>query len=172
MDERYPIGKFQYNGEPTEEVINKWIKEISDLPSLLKAAVKNLTDDQLDTPYRSDGWTVRQVVHHLPDSHMNAYCRFKLALTEEKPVIKPYLEGEWAGFPDYSLPIGVSLSLLEAIHERLVCLLKSLTPEELQRTFVHPESGEVSVGKNIGMYAWHGKHHLSHITSLSHRKGW
>ncbi|MGP7816599.1 YfiT family bacillithiol transferase [Niallia sp. 01092] len=172
MDERYPIGEFQFNGEITESLIEGWIKEIEELPSLVRGAVKDLNDEQLDTPYRSGGWTVRQVVHHLADSHMNAYVRFKLALTEENPTIKTYEEGKWAELPDYKLSVPISLSLLEALHIRWVELLRSLSPADLEKTFIHPDSGEVSVGKNIGIYAWHGRHHLAHITSLLNSKGW
>ncbi len=166
MDERYPIGTFDFDGEITSSVADGWIKEIEDLPQLLRDAVKDLVDSQLDTPYRSGGWTIRQVVHHLADSHMNAYIRFKLALTEENPVIKPYEEGKWAELSDSQLSVDISLALLEALHIRWVNLLRSLVPEDLKRTFFHPESGHVSVGTNIGIYAWHGRHHLSHITSL------
>ncbi|WP_409306010.1 YfiT family bacillithiol transferase [Peribacillus sp. SCS-155] len=169
---KYPIGQFQIHGEITDSVTNDWINEIEDLPRLVRDAVKDLHHEQLDTPYREGGWTVRQVVHHLADSHMNAYVRFKLALTEEKPVIKPYYEERWAELPDYELPIDISLSLLEALHKRWTNLLRSLAPVEMKKTFVHPDSGEVSVDKNIGIYAWHGRHHLAHITSLCNRKGW
>jgi len=172
VDERYPIGKFQFDGEITNNVIMGWINEIEDLPRLLRDAVRDLDSEQLDTPYRSGGWTVRQVVHHLADSHMNAYVRFKLALTEENPVIKPYDEGKWAELPDCNLPIDISLSLLDALHKRWVKLLHSLSLADMKKTFMHPESGEVSVGKNIGIYAWHGRHHFTHITSLCNRKGW
>lgn len=172
MKERYPIGVFKFDGEITNNVIKSWINEIEDLPELLRNAVRDLDNEQLDTPYRSGGWTVSQVVHHLADSHMNAYVRFKLALTEENPVIKPYDEGKWAELPDYKLPIDISLSLLEALHKRWVKLLHSLSPADMEKTFIHPESGEVSVGKNIGIYAWHGRHHLAHITSLCNRMGW
>lgn len=172
MDLKYPIGNFQYDGEITDSVTSDWIKEIEILPGLLRDAVKDLDDEQLDTPYRSGGWTVRQVIHHLADSHMNAYIRFKLALTEKKPVIKPYDETGWAELSDYKLPIDISLSLLEALHKRWTDLLRSLIPADLEKTFIHPESGEVTVGKNIGIYAWHGQHHLAHITSLCNREGW
>ncbi|MFD0824539.1 YfiT family bacillithiol transferase [Neobacillus sp. M.A.Huq-85] len=172
MDMKYPIGKFQFNGEITNNITKDWINEIESLPRLLRDAVKDLDNEQLDTPYRSGGWTVRQVIHHLADSHMNAYCRFKLALTEEKPVIRPYDETKWAELSDYKLPIDISLSLLEALHHRWKNLLRSLSPADMEKTFIHPESGEVSVGKNIGIYAWHGRHHLAHITSLCNRKGW
>jgi hypothetical protein len=172
VEARYPIGKFQFNGEITNSVTKGWINEIEDLPGLLRFAVRDLDNEQLDTSYRSGGWTVRQVVHHLADSHMNAYVRFKLALTEETPLIKPYDEVKWAELPDYKLPIDISLSLLEALHIRWVKLLRSLSPADIEKTFMHPDSGEVSVGKNIGIYSWHGRHHLAHITSLSSRKGW
>jgi hypothetical protein len=172
MDMKYPIGKFQFNGEITNTVTRDWINEIEDLPELLRDAVKVLDNEQLDTPYRSGGWTVRQVIHHLADSHMNAYVRFKLALTEEKPVIKPYDEAEWAELSDYKLPIDISLSLLETLHKRWTNLLRSLSPADMKKTFIHPDSGDVSVGQNIGIYAWHGRHHLAHITSLCNRKGW
>ncbi|QQZ09639.1 YfiT family bacillithiol transferase [Heyndrickxia vini] len=172
MDLKYPIGKFQFNGEVTTSVTKEWINEIEDFPRLLQDAVKDLNNEQLDTPYRSGGWTVRQVIHHLADSHMNAYVRFKLALTEEKPVIKPYDETEWAELSDYKLPIDISLSLLESLHKRWTNLLRSLSGADLEKTFIHPVSGDVSVGENIGIYAWHGRHHLAHITSLCKRNGW
>ena len=172
VDERYPIGKFEFKGEITNEMVKTWIEEIEELPELLRSAVKNMNMEQLATPYRLGGWTVRQVVHHLADSHMNAYIRIKMALTEENPTIKPYQEEKWAELPDSKSPINVSLELLTALHKRLVQLLRSLSPNDLKKTFLHPESGEVSVGRNIGMYAWHGRHHLAHITSLVSRKGW
>ncbi len=172
MDLKYPIGKFEFKGEITNSVTNVWIDEIEDLPRLLQNAVKDLDNEQLDTPYRSGGWTVRQVIHHLADSHMNAYIRFKLALTEEKPIIKPYDEKKWAKLSDCKLPIDTSLSLLESLHKRWTNLLRSLSRADIEKTFIHPESGEVSVGENIGIYAWHGRHHLAHITSLCNRKGW
>jgi uncharacterized damage-inducible protein DinB len=172
MNLNYPIGEFRFDGEVTSSVREEWIKEIEALPGLLREAVKNLDDEQLDTPYRPEGWTVRQVIHHLADSHINAYTRFKLALTEEKPVIKPYDEAKWAELSDSTLPIDISLSLLEALHNRWTNLLRSLSPTDMERTFIHPDSGEVSVARNIGIYAWHGRHHLAHITSLCHRKGW
>jgi len=172
VEANYPIGHFQCDGQITASIIDKWIKDIEELPVLLQNAVKDLNDDQLDTPYRLGGWTVRQVVHHVADSHLNAYGRFKLALTEEKPIIKPYDQERWAELPDSALPVTISLSLLDALHKRWVTLLRTLTPSDFEKTFIHPESGEVSVGKNIGIYAWHGRHHLAHITSLRSRKGW
>ncbi|MDX1807694.1 MAG: putative metal-dependent hydrolase [Paenisporosarcina sp.] len=172
MEVRYPIGKFQFDGAITNSVTKGWINEIEDLPRTLRDAVRDLNDEQLDTPYRLEGWTVRQMVHHIADSHMNAYVRFKLALTEENPVIKPYDEEKWAELPDYKLPIDVSLSMLEVLHIRWAELLRNLSPADMEKTFRHPDSGEVSVGKNIGIYAWHGRHHLAHIISLCTRKGW
>ena len=172
MEANYPIGHFQYDGQITASIIDKWINDIEELPVLLQNAVKDLNDNQLDTPYRMGGWTIRQVVHHVADSHLNAYGRFKLALTEDQPIIKSYDQEKWAELPDSTLPVTISLSLLDALHKRWVTLLRSLTPSELEKTFIHPESGEVSVGKNIGIYAWHGRHHLAHITSLRSRKGW
>ncbi|MFS0864648.1 YfiT family bacillithiol transferase [Fredinandcohnia sp. 179-A 10B2 NHS] len=172
MDERYPIGTFQFEGELSNIIIGQWINDIEALPASIRTAVKNLTDKQLDTPYRNGGWTIRQVVHHVPDSHMNAYIRFKWALTEDNPLIKPYDESKWAELSDYILPIEVSLTMLETVHTRFVKLLRNLTNEELQKTFIHPESGQTTLAKNIGMYAWHGNHHLAQITSLCKRMGW
>jgi len=172
VEANYPIGHYQYDGQITASIIDKWINDIEELPVLLQNAVKDLNDNQLDTPYRMGGWTIRQVVHHVADSHLNAYGRFKLALTEDQPIIKSYDQEKWAELPDSTLPVTISLSLLDALHKRWVTLLRTLTPSELEKTFIHPESGEVSVGKNIGIYAWHGRHHLAHITSLRSRKGW
>jgi hypothetical protein len=172
MDQKYPIGTFQFDDEITNKVTSAWINEIEDLPGLLWEAVKDLDNEQLDTAYRSGGWTVRQVIHHLADSHMNAYIRFKLALTEESPTIKPYDEKKWAELSDSKLPVDTSLLLLESLHKRWTNVLRGLTPADMEKTFIHPESGEVSIGRNIGIYAWHGKHHLAHITSLRNRKGW
>lgn len=172
MDLRYPIGKFNYEGEPTAELLERWIKEIEELPCELKEAVKGLNDEQLDTSYRSEGWTIRQVVHHIADSHLNSYTRFKLTLTENTPTIKLYEEGKWAELPDSKLPVDVSLKLIEALHSRWVFLLRSLKQDELEKTFQHPESGVVKLSINIGIYAWHGLHHVAHITSLRDRLGW
>lgn len=172
MDMKYPIGTFQFDGEITSRVTSVWINEIEDLPILLRDAVKDLDNEQLETAYRSGGWTVRQVIHHLADSHMNAYIRFKLALTEDNPVIKPYDETKWAELSDYKLSIDTSLILLETLHKRWTNLLRDLTPADMEKTFIHPDSGEISIGENIGIYSWHGKHHLAHITSLCNSKGW
>jgi hypothetical protein len=172
-DPRFPIGKFHFDGPPSEEQRNKFITEIEQAPADLRAAVNRLTPQQLDTPYRDGGWTVRQVTHHVPESHMNAYIRFKLALTEDEPTIKPYAEDRWAELADIKLaPVEVSLALLESLHTRWVILLRSLQPEEWKRTFNHPEAGIMSLEKSLGLYAWHGKHHVAHVTELRKRMGW
>jgi uncharacterized damage-inducible protein DinB len=172
-DLRYPIGKFHFDGPPTEEQRKKFIDDIAQSPAKLRAAVKGLSDQQLDTPYRPGGWTVRQVVHHVPDSHLNAYVRFKLALTEEEPMIKPYAEDRWAQLSDtQATPVEVSLTMLDSLHDRWVRLLRSLKPEEWKRTFRHPELGLVSLEKNLALYAWHGRHHVAHITSLRQQNSW
>jgi len=173
MDLRYPIGPFKFEGEPNEQQLRQFISDIEQTPSRLRAAVDGLSQQQLDTPYRPGGWTVRQVVHHLPESHMNAYVRMKLALTEDNPTIKPYDEARWAETPDVrDTPIAVSLTLLEALHQRWVTLLKALGPTDFARTFTHPESGPWTIGKYVAQYSWHGKHHVAHITSLRQRMGW
>ncbi|MCM3759569.1 putative metal-dependent hydrolase [Alkalihalobacillus oceani] len=172
MDERYPIGQFEYSGDPSSTVIKGWIEEVERMPAALRTAIAGLDEEQLNTPYRVGGWTVRQVVHHLADSHINAYTRFKLALTEENPTILPYDQQKWAELADSQLPIDVSLQLIDALHERWVSLLRSLSPADLEKVFIHPEIGQVKLGWNIGNYAWHGKHHVAHITSLRVRKGW
>ena len=172
-DPRYPIGKFHFDGLQSEEQKSKLIDEIAQAPANLRAAVKDLSPQQLDTPYRDGGWTVRQVVHHIPDSHLNAYARFKLALTEETPTIKPYFEDRWAELADTkSTPIEVSLTLLESLHDRWVCLLRSLQLEDWKRSFRHPELGPVSLEKNLAIYAWHGRHHVAHVSELRKRMGW
>src|SRR5436309_1144870 len=158
-DLRYPVGKYQPKPALSPEERRAAIERIAETPARLRAAVAGLTPAQLDTPYRPAGWTVRQVVHHLPDSHMNAYVRFKLALTEEEPTIKPYAEDRWAELADTkSTPIEVSLTLLESLHERWAQLLRSLSPEEWKRQFRHPQLGEVPLEKNVALYAWHGRH--------------
>ena len=172
-DLRYPIGKFTYEGLSTEEQKQKYINDIEQAPANLRAAVKGLSDQQLDTPYRPEGWTVRQVTHHVPDSHLNAYVRFKLALTEDAPTIKPYAEDLWAQLADtQTTPVEVSLTLLDSLHTRWVRLLRSLKVEDWRRTFRHPQLGEVSLEKNLVLYAWHGRHHVAHITRLRERNGW
>ncbi len=172
-DLRYPIGKFTYNFSPSQDERKKLIADIAAAPGALRASVHGLSATQLDTPYRDGGWTVRQVVHHVPESHMNAYIRFKLALTEDHPTIKPYMEDRWAVLPDVAAtPVEVSLSLLEALHDRWVQLLNGIAPEEWQRTFNHPELGTVPLEKNLALYSWHGRHHVAHITELRKRMGW
>lgn len=172
MDLRYPVGPFSLEGTPTYEDIRRAIDEIAEAPGKLRAAVEGLSAEQLDTPYRPGGWTVRQVVHHVPDSHLNSYCRFKLALTEDQPTIKAYHEDRWAELEDSRTPVDVSLALLESLHQRWVSLMKSLAPNDFNRTFRHPEIGVVSLAKNACLYAWHGRHHTAHITSLRDRMGW
>ena len=171
-DLRYPIGKFLPPDPVTRDQVAAWIDDIAGLPGDLRRTVSALTDGHLDTPYRPGGWTVRQVVHHLPDSHMNSLVRFKWALTEDRPVIKAYDEKGWAGLPDARGPIGPSLELLDALHRRWTELLGSLTWAQLQREFVHPESGPVALTVNVGAYAWHGRHHLAHVERLIQREGW
>jgi len=172
-DPRYPIGKFQTLNQLDDEKRKGLIQDIADTPSALKTAVQGLTDKQLDTPYREGGWTVRQVVHHLPDSHMNSYVRFRLALTEAEPTIKPYEEHLWAElFDARTAPISVSLHLLESLHERWVMLLRSMKPADFSRTFRHPESGIRNLDWLLQLYAWHGRHHVAHITSLRERMKW
>lgn len=172
MDERYPIGHFEFNGEITSDILNAWISDIEQLPGLLRAAVKDLDHQQLDTPYRPGGWTVRQVVHHLADTNLNVYVRFKLALTADNPVINSFDEVKWAELPDTKLPVDVSLALLESLHIRLCKLLRNLSIDDFKKVFIHPVSGESLLGLNVGFYAWHGKHHLAQITSLCNRNGW
>ena len=172
-DLRFPTGKFTYNGPLTEEQMRTSLNQISETPTKLRAAIKGLTEAQIDTPYRPGGWTVRQVIHHVPDSHLNAYVRFKLALTEDEPTIKPYAEARWAELSDTkSTPVEVSLTLLESLHDRWVRLLRSLTPEDWKRTFRHPEMGPMTLEKTLALYAWHGNHHVAHVTALRERNGW
>lgn len=172
-DPRYPIGKFRFDGSQTEEQKSQLINEIAQTPANLRAAVNGLSKEQLDTPYREGGWTVRQVVHHVPDSHLNAYTRFKLALTENEPTIKPYAEDRWAELADTrSTPIETSLMLLDSLHDRWVRLLRSLQPEDWKKSFRHPELGLVSLEKNLPLYAWHGRHHVAHVTELRKRMAW
>jgi hypothetical protein len=172
-DLRYPIGKFDANIPITPNQRPALIKEIAEAPAQLRAALSGLTNQQLDTPYRPEGWTVRQVVHHLPDSHINAYVRWRLALTETEPLIKPYNETLWAELPDAkTAPVESSVQLLESLHERWVILLRSLKPEDFLKTYRHPEYGVRNLDYLLGIYAWHGRHHVAHITSLRERMGW
>jgi uncharacterized damage-inducible protein DinB len=172
-DLRYPIGK--YEAKPYSDGLKEeWLADIRFLPQAIEAAVNNLNEDQVHTPYRDGGWTVHQVVHHVADSHVNAYCRFKLGYTEQSPTIKPYDENLWAKTSDVqNLPINVSITLLHALHSRWHEFLKSFTAEDYQRTLYHPEhKKEFTLWVFLGMYAWHGRHHVAHITSLRERKGW
>lgn len=171
-DLRYPIGRFQAPETISPNDREAAIREIDQLPAELASAVKDWSSDRLDTPYRPEGWTVRQVIHHVADSHMTSYLRFKLALTESEPTIKPYNEAEWAKLADATAPVEPSLELLAILHSRWILLLRSIEPAQWIRTFRHPERGIVRLDTNLMLYAWHGKHHLAHITSLSERMGW
>lgn len=172
-DLRYPIGKFQAPAYVTDAERTGFVDQIAALPGEMRRAVGGLDDAKLDTPYREGGWTVRQVVHHVPDSHLNAYARFKLALTEDTPTIKTYEEARWAELPEArSAPIAVSLALLDALHQRWVLLLRVLAPVHFGRVFRHPEMGPMTLDQQVAMYAWHGRHHLAHIGSLRTRMGW
>ena len=172
-DPRFPTGKFQFKPDVTPEIRQKSIASIRETPAGLRAAVRGLAESQVNTPYREGGWTVRQVVHHVPESHMNAFVRFKLALTEDNPTIKPYDENAWAQLADMQLPIEVSLALIEQVHARWLAVLRSLKPAQLQRTFVHPEHGKtMTLGYHAQNYGWHSRHHVAHITALRRREGW
>jgi uncharacterized damage-inducible protein DinB len=172
-DLRYPIGKFQRPASSTPEELAAVVGVIAGTPAMMRQAVAGLDEAQLDTPYRPGGWSVRQVVHHVPDSHLNAYVRIKLALTEEEPTIRPYLEARWAELPEArSAPVEVSLTLLDGLHQRWALALKELPPEAWQRTLVHPESGRQTIAQLTALYAWHGRHHVAHITALRQRHGW
>ena len=173
MDLRFPIGK--YEPQPfSDKQKRAWLQDIQFLPGLMEQAIENLDERQFDTPYRDGGWTIKQVVHHVPDSHMNAYTRFKLGLTEDNPSIKPYDEGQWAELRDVSVvPVNISITLLYALHTRWHAAIRDLTDEQWKRTVFHPEhKKEMTLWHLLGMYAWHGKHHVAHITSLRERKGW
>ena len=172
-DLRFPIGKFDRSFEASSETRAERIQTLKDLPARLTEAVDTLDDLQLDTQYRPGGWTVRQTVHHLPDSHANALIRFKLALTEdEPPTIRPYYEDRWAELGDNKLPIGVSLNMLESIHTRWVALMDSMSEDDFKKTFIHPETGPWTLEGALALYAWHSEHHTAHITSLRERMGW
>ena len=172
-DLRYPTGPFTPDSNPTPETRARHIERIAALPNALRQAVSGLNKEQLNTPYREGGWTVKQLVHHVPDSHLNAYVRFKLALTEDAPTIKPYDEAAWAKLKDSELtPIEVSLTLLESLHSRWTVLLKSMQAEDFQRKYTHPESGLHTLDHLLCLYSWHGHHHVAHITSLRERMKW
>lgn len=172
-DLRYPVGKFSYAEPLDDQQKRRCIEEIAEAPEKLRVALKGLSNAQLDTPYRPEGWTVQQVVHHVPDSHLNAYTRFKLALTEDDPTIKTYAEDRWAELPDSrATPIEVSLTLLDSLHDRWVRLLRSLDRDQWKRTFRHPELGPMTLEKTLALYAWHGRHHVAHVTELRKRMSW
>jgi hypothetical protein len=172
-DPRFPIGKAVLEPTLTPEKRQQLIQTIATTPGHLRAAVTGLTPQQLDTPYREGGWTVRQVIHHLPDSHMNAFLRTKLALTEENPTIKAYNEDAWSKLADVPhTPVEVSLQLLENLHERWDVLLRNMKAADFARTFNHPERGPLTLDLNLCIYAWHGRHHVAHITALKKRMGW
>jgi len=172
-DLRYPVGEFRFPKSVSPQELALFIDEIAETPERMRAAITGLSEPQLDTPYRPGGWTVRQLAHHVPDSHINSYVRFRLALTEDEPVIKPYEEARWAELPDArTAPVEMSLALLENLHARWVPLLRSLSDVEWKRTFRHPELGLVSLENNAALYAWHGRHHVAHVTKLRERMGW
>ena len=164
IDPRFPIGPFQRPAGPLDSASRRTlIDEIERMPAIFRGIVSTLDEAQLDTPYRPGGWTVRQVVHHVPDSHMNAFIRFKLAVTEDTPTIKPYDEARWAELADTRAPISVSLDLLDAVHHRWIMLLRSFGPAEFGRAYKHPDMGVVSLDAALALYAWHGAHHTGHL---------
>ncbi|MBT8299102.1 MAG: bacillithiol transferase BstA [Maribacter sp.] len=171
---QYPIGHFSYPAHVTKEVVSKWIHILEELPAILENLVKHLSDEQLETPYRPGGWTVRQLVHHIADSHHHSYTRFKWALTEEEPVIKAYEEKAWSSlFDAKTAPIEISLAYLKALHAKMVFLLRGLSSGELEKSYIHPDGNtRVTVKENIGRYAWHSQHHCAHIQGLLKRRGW
>jgi uncharacterized damage-inducible protein DinB len=172
-DLRYPVGEFVVDSSVTDDKRAVWIRQIAQAPAAIRDAVRGLSDRQLDTPYRPGGWTVRQVLHHVPDSHMNAYCRYKFALTEDNPTIKAYDEAAWANVADTPrTPPEVSLALLDALHRRWVILLESMQSGDFARKLQHPEKGSITLDWMLQLYAWHGRHHAAHITELRKREGW
>jgi len=172
-DLRYPVGKFHFPESVSAQDLATLLDQIAATPERLRSAVAGLSDSQLDTPYRPGGWTVRQVAHHVADSHINSYVRFRLALTEDLPVIKPYEESRWAELSDArGMPVAPSLQLLESLHARWVPLLRSLSEADWKRAFRHPELGLVTLENNAALYAWHGRHHVAQITALRERMGW
>jgi uncharacterized damage-inducible protein DinB len=171
-DLRYPIGRFRAPASNGPEIRTAHIQTIRLLPERLQASVKGLSDAQLDTPYREGGWTVRQLVHHVADSHAMAYTRFKLALTEDWPMIKPYDEAAWAELADSKLPIDDSIAMLDALHDRWVALLESMSEEDFAKGYDHPENGRQALAKALAIYDWHSRHHVAHITELRARQGW
>jgi uncharacterized damage-inducible protein DinB len=172
-DPRYPLGRYQREPEVASGRRAEWIQQIADTPARFREAVRGLSDEQLDTAYRDGGWTVRQLAHHMPDSHMNAYIRVKLALTGDNPAIKTYDEAAWAALPETrATPAEVSLALLDALHVRWVNTLRAMADDDWGRTIQHPEWGAMRMDQLLGLYAWHGRHHVAHVTSLRQRNGW
>lgn len=172
-DLRFPVGRVVLDPEVTPAKRAGWIEEVAGAPSALRDVVAGLTDAQLDTPYREGGWTVRQVVHHLPDSHLNAYIRFKWALSEDEPTIKAYDEKAWAELPEArEAPVETSLALLDSLHERWLMALRAMAPSDFERVLVHPERGRITLDVMLQIYAWHGRHHVAHVRSLRERSGW
>lgn len=172
-DLRYPIGNFDKNYDPSPEARAGRVRTIADLPAKLRAAVDGLSEEQLDTEYRPGGWSVRQTVHHVGDSHLNSVIRFKLALTEDEvPTIRPYYEDRWAELGDSKLPVDVSLKMIDGIHTRWKALLDSMSEDDFQKKFIHPETGEWTLDAALALYAWHSLHHTAHITGLRDRMGW
>jgi hypothetical protein len=172
-DPRYPVGKFSPpEGAVPAEQRAQFLNQVAEAPSKLRSAIQGLTETQLDTPYRDGGWNSRQVVHHVADSHMNAFIRFKLGLTEDNPTIKPYPEHLWADLADQKLPTDVSLPIVDNVHQRWVTVLRSMKETDWARTFNHPEMGVQRLDRALALYAWHGRHHVAHITSLRKQKGW
>lgn len=172
-DPRYPIGNFSFDGTLTPDQKKQYLHDIEQTPARMRTAVSGLSDQQLNTPYREGGWTVRQVTHHVPDSHMNAYIRFKLALTEDEPTIRPYMEDRWAELPESKqAPVELSLNLLDNLHQRWTMVLKNISEADWKRNFKHPEMGLMSLEKTLALYSWHGRHHTAHVTALREKMGW
>jgi hypothetical protein len=172
-DPRYPIGKFFYSGPLTASQKQQSLADIDQTPVRLRSALAGLSDQQLDTSYRDGGWTLRQLAHHVADSHMNAYIRFKLALTEDDPTIKPYMENLWAELPEAKkAPVEMSLALLDSLHQRWGMMLREFKDADWKKTFRHPELGPITLEKNLALYSWHGRHHVAHVTTLRDKMGW
>lgn len=173
MDLRYPIGEFNFEAPVNDAELQSCLDRIAATPARMRAAVAGLNEEQLNTPYRPQGWTIRQVVHHVPESHLNSYIRFKLAVTEDEPTIRPYFEDRWGELDDArQAPVALSLDLLDALHGRWIWFLRSMKPQDFKRTFRHPDLGILSLDKTAALYAWHGEHHVAQITSLRERMGW
>lgn len=171
-DLRFPIGKFTAPAEITTEMRGRFIQTIKDLPQKLADSIERLSEEQLDTPYRPEGWTVRQTVHHVADSHLNSFCRFKLSLTEENPTIRPYWEDRWAELADSQMPVEASMKIVEGVHARWTKLLEAMSEADFQRKLIHPETGEWTLERMLALYEWHSRHHTAHITSLRMRNEW